>query len=271
MRIAILFLAMLLPASAQDISTFHPELPIANAKSGVTPPKLISNVEPQFDDDARRRNITGKVTIFVVIESDGRVGDVRLVRSLSKGLDREALDAVKKWRFEPAKKDHQPIATKATIDIDFRMFDSYGPLQEMEVVQSWETELCAAFARSPQLAGNISKAPNSPEAQMTKGCEVLSRPAAEVSHKQASEYFIRAAEGGLPHAELLLAGLYMAGLGVKRDMAQALKWSRVAEANGATVEQEDLDVLLSQMKPVDIEKGQAAADEWIAAWKMKHQ
>ena len=43
----------------------------------------------------------------VTVGPDGRPRDIRLMRSLGMGLDEKAIEAVRKWRFDPARRDGQ--------------------------------------------------------------------------------------------------------------------------------------------------------------------
>jgi len=88
--------------------------------SGVTPPQIISKIEPEFTDECRRAKIDrALVLIAVIVQVDGTVKDPRVVRSVGYGLDEAAIEAVKKWRFKPGTKDGKPVPVYAQIEIDF--------------------------------------------------------------------------------------------------------------------------------------------------------
>ena len=53
------------------------------------------------------------------MSSAGEPKDVHVVKSLEKDVDQSAVDAVQKWRFEPARKDGQPVAVKVSVEIRF--------------------------------------------------------------------------------------------------------------------------------------------------------
>jgi protein TonB len=65
-------------------------------------PRLLSEVKPDYPDDARSQLIEGKVRLRVTISADGKVLNARLVKGLFPSLDRAALDAIKRFRFSPA-------------------------------------------------------------------------------------------------------------------------------------------------------------------------
>ncbi len=57
----------------------------------------------------------------VEIDTGGLVSDVRLVRSLGLGLDEQAVEAVRQWRFRPALKDGKPLAIEAEVEVTFHL------------------------------------------------------------------------------------------------------------------------------------------------------
>ncbi len=90
--------------------------------SGVDPPSVIQSVDPDYTEDALRRKIQGDVILEVVILQDGRVGQMRVVDSLDPGLDRNAIAAVRQWRFRPGRLQGQPVAVIAEVVLEFRLF-----------------------------------------------------------------------------------------------------------------------------------------------------
>lgn len=71
-----------------------------------------SKVQPSYPELARKMNITGTVKIQVVVLPNGSVKDARIVGG-HPVLANAALDAAKKWRFEPA-------STESSGVIDFK-------------------------------------------------------------------------------------------------------------------------------------------------------
>jgi protein TonB len=58
-----------------------------------------------------------------VVLADGTVGDVRVARSLDavNGLDRQAVKAMKQWRFKPGLKDGKPVAVRVQVEMSFTL------------------------------------------------------------------------------------------------------------------------------------------------------
>ncbi|HLK08197.1 MAG TPA: energy transducer TonB [Candidatus Angelobacter sp.] len=90
--------------------------------NGVSIPRAIYSPEPEFSEEARRSKYQGEVTLLATIGADGRTRNLMVVRSLGMGLDEKAMEAVRTWRFEPARKNGQPVAVQMNIIVNFHLF-----------------------------------------------------------------------------------------------------------------------------------------------------
>jgi TonB family protein len=89
---------------------------------GVTTPTVIREVRPTYTPEAMRAKIQGFVVLDVVVQRDGTPGEIRIVRSLDPGgLDRQALVAVRGWRFSPGRLNGVPVDVLVTIELMFRV------------------------------------------------------------------------------------------------------------------------------------------------------
>lgn len=88
----------------------------------VSEPVPIYEPDPEYSDAARKAKFQGTVIVGVVIGVDGHVYDPKIVQPLGLGLDQKALEAVKLWRFEPAKKNGRPVRVAADIEVNFRLY-----------------------------------------------------------------------------------------------------------------------------------------------------
>jgi protein TonB len=87
----------------------------------VKAPTTISRVEPQYTELARKARIEGIVIIEAIINTNGDVTDVRVLKPLPLGLDQSALEAVKRWRFKPGTLNGQPVPVIYNLTINFRL------------------------------------------------------------------------------------------------------------------------------------------------------
>ena len=90
---------------------------------GVSWPKLIVEVKPNYTAEAMRARIEGVVELDIIVHADGTVGRIRLVRSLDArfGLDAEAIKAVRGWRFDPARYAGKPVQVRVPVEVSFRL------------------------------------------------------------------------------------------------------------------------------------------------------
>ena len=91
--------------------------------NGVLTPRLLHEVKPQYTAQAMRAKIQGEVLLECVIQPDGTVGNIRVLRSLDSafGLDQEAIKAARQWRFAPGTRQGQPVPVLVTIQIAFTL------------------------------------------------------------------------------------------------------------------------------------------------------
>ena len=88
----------------------------------VSAPRPLYAPDPEYSEEARKIKQQGTVVLWVVVGADGRVRDVRVQRSLGFGLDEKALEAVRTWKFEPARVDDRPVAVQINVEVRFRLY-----------------------------------------------------------------------------------------------------------------------------------------------------
>lgn len=90
---------------------------------GVSAPVPLNTVEAEFTDEARRTKYQGICLISLIVDAQGNPQDPRVIRRLGMGLDENALDAVRKYKFKPAMKDGKiPVPVKITVEVNFRLY-----------------------------------------------------------------------------------------------------------------------------------------------------
>jgi TonB family protein len=98
--------------------TDEPALGMAGMKN----PSLLSSVEPEFSDEARRQQFNGNVQVSVTVDTDGKPTDIWIVRPLGLGLDARAAVAVSQYKFKPATCHGQAVPVPLYIDVNFHIF-----------------------------------------------------------------------------------------------------------------------------------------------------
>jgi periplasmic protein TonB len=91
--------------------------------TGVSAPQLIREVKPNYTANAMRAKIQGAVLLECVVLPDGTVGGLRILKSLDKvfGLDEEAVNAAKQWRFWPGRRFGEPVPVLVEIELAFSL------------------------------------------------------------------------------------------------------------------------------------------------------
>ncbi|MFA7165933.1 MAG: TonB family protein [Desulfoplanes sp.] len=87
-----------------------------------TPPVPIHRARPVYPFKARRKGITGKVTVRFLVTSTGMVDNMSIVHSEpEKIFDQSVLDCIAKWRFKPGMFEGNPVATWVVLPISFKL------------------------------------------------------------------------------------------------------------------------------------------------------
>lgn len=78
--------------------------------------------KPQYPESARQNGVQGTSVLKALVLVDGSIGKVRVEESAGHpDLDRAATEAVKKWRFEPARRGSESIAVWVLLPVRFEL------------------------------------------------------------------------------------------------------------------------------------------------------
>jgi periplasmic protein TonB len=92
------------------------------ALSGLARPLGGYQVKPRYPESARRAGFQGVTRLRVHVLESGRVGEVMIDQSAGfRDLDVAAMDAVKKWRFEPARRGKEPVSVWVMLPVKFEL------------------------------------------------------------------------------------------------------------------------------------------------------
>ncbi len=106
-----------MPNTVQDLSDMVFNLSDLDRK-----PQLINRIQPVYPYEARRKEINGRVILRFIVDREGNVRNIRVVRAEPEGLFEEnAKEAVGKWRFKPGYFSGEPVNTRVTVPIKFEI------------------------------------------------------------------------------------------------------------------------------------------------------
>jgi periplasmic protein TonB len=81
--------------------------------------------KPEYPAPARREGKEGRVLLRVLVDEQGKSKSVEIDNSSgSEALDRAAAEAIKRWRFSPARYGNKSVESWVKIPIDFRLTDA---------------------------------------------------------------------------------------------------------------------------------------------------
>jgi len=114
------------PGSARVLLECHPvQTPVAQSpvySSGVVvPPAILFKVEPAYTEEARKAKLQGDIGLSLVVEPDGKVSAVQVLRSLGMGLGEQAIGAVMQWRFKAGTKDGKAVRVAVQVTVNFTL------------------------------------------------------------------------------------------------------------------------------------------------------
>lgn len=113
------------PAPAPSGPALVASKPSTTTPDGVTRtarPQGGYQVRPTYPAAPRRLGIQGTTMLRVHVLADGRIGDVLVERSAGHpDLDQAATDAVRRWRFEPARRGDDAVAMWVLLPVEFRL------------------------------------------------------------------------------------------------------------------------------------------------------
>jgi TonB family protein len=92
-------------------------------KNGYSSVSCVYCPQAQFSKEALVRKLVGTVILDLTITEDGHPKDIRVKVGLPYGLTRQAIEAIKEWRFKPATApDGEPAAIRTTVEVTFHLY-----------------------------------------------------------------------------------------------------------------------------------------------------
>ncbi len=87
----------------------------------VQKPEKVSSPPPQYTEIARKARIQGVVILQAIINEQGDVDNVTVLKGLPMGLTEEAEKAVRQWKFKPAMLGGKPVAVYFNLTVNFQL------------------------------------------------------------------------------------------------------------------------------------------------------
>ena len=90
--------------------------------NGVGTPVCVYCPAPDYSERARAARLQGSVLLDIMVTLEGKATKIILVKGLGNGLDEKAIEAVKSWKFRPAKDaTGEPVAVRVQVQVTFHL------------------------------------------------------------------------------------------------------------------------------------------------------
>jgi TonB family protein len=86
----------------------------------VSAPRLLRRVEPAYPPQLRASRFSARVVLRAVVDASGDVRDVGVVSSQNASFSNAAMAAVKKWKFDPARREGCTVPVALTVNVEFK-------------------------------------------------------------------------------------------------------------------------------------------------------
>jgi TonB family protein len=109
--------------AVSDKTDFRPNDPSILRQSAVDQKaRLVTNFEPASNQFAQDYGVAGMSLYHVVVDADGKPGEIAVARPIGFGLDESAVESIRKASFEPAMKDGKPVPVMLDLVVEFRIY-----------------------------------------------------------------------------------------------------------------------------------------------------
>jgi protein TonB len=98
-----------------------PEEPLRPFASVEKPPRVVTQVSPEYPEIARRAGVEGTVWVKIVIDKEGKVRKAEIERSDADVFNEPALNAARQWVFTPALMNSGPVEVWGSIPFNFKL------------------------------------------------------------------------------------------------------------------------------------------------------
>jgi TonB family protein len=216
--------------------------------NGVTAPRAIYMPNPDFSQEARDAHYQGTCVLALIVGADGLPHNIRVTAHLGMGLDEKAVEAVQKWRFEPGRKNGEPVAVRIAVEVEFHLYGKNDPGDDPRV---------AELKRKAD-AGDA-------HAQLDLAHVYFEGKETTKNYTLANVYLYKAAYQGLLEAQFEIGDAL-----ARRDppdYPKAYMWCTLADRGGYKPSRKALEELIVKMTPDQQQQGRALADGWTASSK----
>jgi TonB family protein len=97
----------------------------------ITSTRAIYTPKPDYTEEARQARREGVCVVSLIVSIDGKPSNIVVTKKLGLGLDEKAIEAVRRWRFEPARKNGKAVMTRLNLSVSFKLFGGSDKILEL--------------------------------------------------------------------------------------------------------------------------------------------
>ncbi|AUX23109.1 TonB family protein [Sorangium cellulosum] len=208
----------------------HGAAPEVGGAPEVHPPELIERVEAAYPEGARAAGKEGSVVLRLTIDAGGRVTRAEVATPAGHGLDEAAREAALRFRFTPARRGEQDVASRILYRYDFRL------------------------PEPPAAASQIAQAA-SPGAQAASPGAQAASPGAQAASPGAAGRAADTAPGPAPAPARPPLEVSVRGASVAERLRRSAEAVHVIDTEAAQRQSADLGEVLSRSEGVGVRRG----------------
>jgi TonB family protein len=99
--------------------------PMYRPKGELAGPLPITTVDPRYPPETIAEHISGEVVLYAIVRKDGSIDSIQVAQSLDPRLDKSAVDALARWKFNPGTRAGTPVDVEAVIHVPFEYRERY--------------------------------------------------------------------------------------------------------------------------------------------------
>jgi TonB family protein len=213
------------------------------SNAGETPARAIYSPGVEYTEEAKEAKLEGFCVVTLSIGIDGKPSNVVVTRKLGMGLDEKAVEAVRRWKFEPGRRYGRPVITHLTLKLEFKLFggntQKFFDLSEKAKAgdAAAEFDLATAFFEGREIAKDESQ-----------GMALLER----------------AARSGLPQAQFQMGERTYGDGNNAENYVGSYLWYALAQRGGVTQADAKVSELETRMTPDQLSEAQKRLENWPA-------
>ncbi len=211
--------------------------------TGATGPRPTYNPEPEYTEEAREARREGTCVVSLIVGLDGKPSNIVVTKKLGMGLDEKAIEAVSKWKFEPARRYGRAVMARLNLSLNFKLFGDSGRIVELSQRAkvgdaAAEFELANAFFEGREIPKDEGQ-----------GMALLER----------------AARDGLPQAQFQMGERTRGEGSDQNSYIAAYVWYALAQRGGLEQSAPRMNELEAKMSPEQLSEARKRLENWVPA------